>query len=277
MGAAVSLAQPLRQGTAELRFARRAGGTVLVSSRVTAPMAIVRPFPLEDGRQLVQLVTLGPGFCGGDRITLHVIAEDDADVVVTTSAATRVLSMRPGQRAEQQVRITAARGATIQYYPLPTIPFPASEFVQSIAIDADGAARVGVLETFAMGRVARDEYLQFRAISNRTSMTVDGSAAYLDATELRPGEAPLTGVGVLAGRRYVASGFWHGVTLADTPREGACTEDLLIALAQSRPGLCIVRALANDAVALKTALHDATARVAAAWGHRPLLLDRFHC
>src|SRR3954463_2735929 len=102
----------------ELTFARRRGHTVLARSRVMAPMTLVRPFPLAGGAQLVQLITLGPGFCGGDRVQLRITAEAGANVVVTTTAATRVLSMHDGVHAEQHVEIVAEAGATIQYYPL---------------------------------------------------------------------------------------------------------------------------------------------------------------
>jgi urease accessory protein len=240
-------------------------------------MTLVRPFPLADGRQLVQLITLGPGFCGGDRIDLRITAEAGADVVVTTTAATRVLSMRPEQQAAQHVELIAAAGATLQYYPLVTIPFPDSAFSQTVRIDADAGARVGVLETWALGRTARAEYLQFRSLANRTMLHVDGVCVYADATQLHPREHDLTGVGLLAGRRYLASGVWCGATIADVPRDGACRDDLLMAFAPSRPGVTYLRALASDASALEAALREATTRIAAAWQQEPVSLDRFHC
>ena len=52
--------------SSELTFAYRGGRTVLDRSRVEAPTALIRPFALADGRQLVQLNTLGPGLCGGN-------------------------------------------------------------------------------------------------------------------------------------------------------------------------------------------------------------------
>ena len=266
-----------RHGRAELAFVRRGGRTVLARSRVTAPMTIIRPFAVAGGRQLVQLVTLGPGLCGGDRIDIHLTAEAGADVIVTTTAATRVLSMRPHQRAEQRVRIDAHAGATIAYYPLLTIPFPDSAFAQTVAVHAAADARVGVLETWAMGRIARDEYLRFRSLISRTTLHTDGVLAYADATELHPRETDLAGVGVLAHRRYLASGFWHGATVSAAPQDGAGSGDPLLAFAQSRPGLAYLRALGNDAPALQAALRHATAHVAEAWGQAPVSLARFTC
>ena len=108
-------------GGAALTFAVRAGRTVLVDSHVRAPVALVRPFPLADGGQLVQLITIGPGLCGGDRLLVHVAVETGARVVLTTPAATRVLSMDAGQHAEQDVELVVAAGATLEYYPAITI------------------------------------------------------------------------------------------------------------------------------------------------------------
>jgi urease accessory protein len=265
---------PASAGTA-LVFARRGARTVLAHSRVCAPMTLIRPFPLASGRLIVQLITLGPGLCGGDQIEVDIVAEHGADVVVTTTAATRVLSMQPGLHAEQRVRITADEGATVQYYPLVTIPFPESAFTQAINVHAASRSRVGVLETWAMGRTARGEYLRFRSLSSRTNLLVDGTLCYADATELQPGEPSLAGAGVLAGRRYVASGVWYGATLAQTAQDGAHTGDVLVALAQARPDIVFLRALASDAPALEAALRDATDRVAAAWQSEPVVLDRF--
>ena len=264
-------------GRAELVFARRDGRTTLTHSLVTAPMTLIRTFPLPDGRQLVPLITLGPGLCGGDVVRLRIVAEEGAGVVVTTTAATRVLSMEPGAHAEQHVEIEAAPGARIEYYPAVTIPFPGGALVQTVRVRAAPGARVGVMETWALGRTARGEYLDFRSLSNRTTLHVDGRLAYADATELNPETHPLAGAGILAGRRYLATGFWYGATLADEPQDGASGGDLLIAAGQSRPDVAFVRALASDAPALDARLGRLTARIAAAWGQDPVPLDRFRC
>ena len=47
-------------GCADLVFARRGARTVLAHSRLEAPMTVIRPFELPDGRLVVQLITLGP-------------------------------------------------------------------------------------------------------------------------------------------------------------------------------------------------------------------------
>jgi urease accessory protein UreH len=128
-----------------------------------------------------------------------------------------------------------------------------------------------------MGRTSRDEYLQFRRLSSRTSLYVDGTIAYADAIELCPGRDSVAGAAMMAGRRYIASGFWYGATLPPSADAAADAADLVVALGQSRPGLAFLRAIGSDGPALDKALRAATDRVAAAWNHAPVTLDRFRC
>jgi urease accessory protein len=264
-------------GRASLIFARHGPRTVLIESRVAAPLALVRPFELPGGRLVVQMVTLGPGLCSGDLIDLEVIVQDDAEVLLTTTAATRIMSMDPGQQAEQRIRFRADRGSSLEYYPAPAIPFPGSAFVQTLSIEAHPTARVGVVESWALGRSARAEYLQFRSLSSQTRLAVAGTLAYADALALEPARHDLAGVGVLDGRHYLAAGFFLGVDSIPDGAPAPSTNRVDVALALTRPGLAYLRALADDAPSLDAAIQGSLERVARAWGQPLTALDRFHC
>jgi urease accessory protein len=271
------------RGYAGLVFERRASRTVLAHSRVEAPMTVIRPFELPDGRLVVQLISLGPGLCGGDAMHVEITAGDGAHVVVTTTAATRVMTMGPGEHAEQHVRLEAGQDASLEYYPAVTIPFPGSALVQTVRATAVPSARVGVIEAWALGRTARDEYLQFRSLSSRTTLHAGGALAYADAMQIDPASTDATNAGILARRRYVASGFWYGARLpagsandgeyTDPPSEGGT----LVAFAQSTPDLVYLRALGDDAPAVDAVLRRSVERVSDGWGLPAVHLNRFHC
>ena len=90
-------------------------------------MTVVRPFELADGRLMIQLITLGPGLCGGDAVSIDVRADDGARVVVTTTAAsTRSCRWRPGRRPSSMSTLRAGHGAALEYYPLSRSLFPAA-------------------------------------------------------------------------------------------------------------------------------------------------------
>jgi urease accessory protein len=265
------------RGCAELAFVRRGTRTVLAHSRIEAPMTVIRPFELRDGRVVVQLITLGPGLCGGDAVRVEVTAEDGARVIVTTTAATRVMTMERGQHAEQHVLLRAGHDASLEYYPAVTIPFPGSALRQTVRVVAAPTARVGVIETWAMGRAARDEYLQFSALSSRTTLHVDEALVYADAMQLEPGVTDAANAGVLAGRRYVTAGFWHGVQL---PAERAAEPDpgrALVSFEQSTHDVAYLRALGDDESALDAALRRSVELVSKAWDLPAVHMDRFRC
>ncbi len=265
------------RGCADLVFARRGSRTVLARSRVEAPMTVIRPFELPDGRLVVQLITLGPGLCGGDAIHIDVTVEDGARVVVTTTAATRVMTMEPGQHAEQHVLLRAERGASVEDYPAVTIPFPGSALTQTVRVLAAPTARVAVIETWAMGRSARDEYLQFRSLSSRTTLHVDEVLTYADAMQLEPGGTDAANVGVLAGRRYVAAGFWYGPPVPPEAGTAPAADGMLVAFAQSTPDVAYLRALGDDGPELDAVLRRSVERVAESWGLPAVHMDRFRC
>jgi urease accessory protein len=277
-------AQQVR-GCAELRFTRRGSRTVLAHSRIEAPMTVIRPFALPDGRLVVQLITLGPGLCGGDAMRIAVTAEDGARVIVTSTAATRVMTMEPGEHAEQHVVLRAEHDASLEYYPAVTIPFPGSALAQTVHVTAAPTSRIAVIETWAMGRAARGEYLQFRSLSSRTTLSVDGKLTYADAMHLEPGATDVANAGVMAGRAYVAAGFWHGATVeADATawpegRRGVepVTGGTLTAFAQSTPDVAYLRVLGDDGPGVDAVLRRSVERVSASWGLPGVHMDRFRC
>lgn len=273
----ISASAPRVRGCAELRFARRGARTVLAHSRIEAPMTVIRPFELPDGRLVVQLITLGPGLCGGDAMHIAVAAEDGARLVITTTAATRVMTMEPGECAEQHVVLQAGPDASIEYYPAVTIPFPGSALVQTVQVTAVPTSRIAVIETWAMGRAARGEYLRFRSLSSRTTLSVNDRLTYADAMHLEPGAADVANVGVLAGRAYVAAGFWHGATVEADAAVEPVTGGTLVAFAQSTPDIAYLRALGEDGPALDAILRRAVEQVSAGWRVPAVHMDRFRC
>ena len=274
--ARTALARSPVRGLLELVFAPGHGGTVLAHAHVTAPLKVVRPFALGGGRSLVQILTLGPGLCAGDRCVIDVTVQPGARAVVIMQSAARLLGMAEGDVATQCVRLTVKAGGQLEYYPGLTIPFADSSFVQRVDAHVETGARLGILESWSTGRTGRGEHLRFRRISSRTTVAAGGVPAYADALELEPAAAHVSGTGVLENYHYVAAGFWYGAALEPGPC-GCRPDGVLTAMGQSTPDQVYLRALAMDGYALGETLQAAVARVDAAWGFEPIPLRRFTC
>ena len=261
------------RGALNLVFAARDDRTILSQTAVAAPLKIVRPFALEDGRVLVQMLALGPGLCGGDSCSIDVTVQAGARAVLVAQSATRLMGMANDEPARQTVRLRVQAGGHLEYYPGLMIPFPDSSFVQRVDVDLEPGARLGFLDTWAMGRTLRHEYLRFRRLSSRTSVHLSGDPVYLDGIDLEPTAANLSGTGVLDGHRYIASGYWYGVAgePGDAPRCGG----VLMALGRSGSEQMYVRALASDGFQLGESLQVAMRVVHADWRVQPIPLQRF--
>lgn len=261
------------QGRLELVFAPGFGGTSLAHAHSSAPLKIVRPFPLGRGRALVQILTLGPGFCGGDHYALDITVEPGARAVVIMQAAARILGMTADAEATQSVNLTVHSGGQLEYYPGLTIPFADSSFVQRIHVAAAADARVGILEHWSMGRSSRGEHLRFRRLSSRTTVVMDGAPVYADAIELEPSLTNVAATGMLENYRYTASGFWLGASpdFADMNP----VERTLMAFGHTAPDQVYLRALAMDGYAMAGVLQSAVDRINAAWELEAIPLRRF--
>jgi len=265
---------PALTGSLRLRFTASHDRTVLSHSDVVAPLKIVRPFHLEDGRLLVQVLSLGPGLCGGDTCNVDVTVEAGARVVLVAQSATRVLASRADQTpARQEVRLTVRSGAQLEYYPGLVIPFPDSALEQRLEIALEADARVGVIESFAMGRTGRGEYLRFRRLLSRTIVTCDGAPLYRDGIDLQPQSANVAGMGVLEGYRYVASGYFRGAHAA--PAQDERVDGLLAAVGEAGPDQVYVRTLAADGCQLAECLQKTLRTLQAQWGLLPIPPQRF--
>jgi urease accessory protein len=175
--------------------------------------------------------------------------------------------------ASQTVSLRVRAGGQLEYFPGLTIPFPETRFVQHVTVNADPDARVGVVESWAMGRLRCGEYLRFRRLRSETRLAVAGVPVYADVIDLEPGAVNLAAAGILDGRRYLASGFWYGATV---PPDGAAVDGpVLMAFGQASPHQVYLRALANDGFELGEALRRAIEIVQASWRQRPIPVRRF--
>lgn len=265
------------QGVLRLVFRARGGATYLAEQFVRAPFRIVRPFALDDGSGLLQLTHVAPGMIGGDAYRLDVIVEPGARVVLIGAAATKVHRMPVPGAAVQTVTCTVMAGGALEYYPGLVIPFPDSEFVQTVDVTLAPEARFGMLELWAMGRIERGEYLAFRRLSSRARVVLDGRPCYLDALELRPDRSHPAGWGVLEGHRYVATGYWLWDAAGDAaePAADIARPDLLLVSGVPAAGRLYVRGLARDGLALGAALSAFLSRQRAVWGLSPIAFERY--
>ncbi len=192
------------QGNLQLEFDYRNGKTILSRSLMQVPLKIQRPF-YPEGKSVchgVMLHTAG-GIVGGDRLSSQVRLHPNAQVLLTTAAATKVYGSN--QESIQTVHIQVAENAGLEWLPQETIIFDGARYRQSMRVELDlGATWLG-WDITRLGRSARGE--QFLSGEWRSHLEVwqAGRLLWIDPQWLLGGSEMLQSAHGLAGCAVVGS------------------------------------------------------------------------
>jgi urease accessory protein len=203
----------------------------------------------------VYLVNPSGGLAGGDRLELSARVAAGGRLIVSTASAERVYrSCGPDTRVD--CRLTAGPGATLEWLPQQTILYEASRYRRNVAIEADPSARVTVLETFTLGRIARGERLEDVVMRDDWRVRRAGRLLFAEALRVvgpasRLFERAAIGAGALAAATLV-----HVApdATSELERIRACLGNSVPCGASALDGLVVARWLAPQPMTLLAAL-----------------------
>jgi len=242
-----------------------------VRTLARAPLRCLRAFPLAGGERLAQLLHVGPGVMAGDRLELVVDVAAGARALLVAQSAAKLHAMPEGTDAHQTVVARVGAGASLEYHPGLTIPFAGAAFSQRIEVDLEPGARFVMLERWSAGRIARGERHAYRRVASGLRVRRSGRLVYADALVLDPEEA--SGPAVFDDHAYLASAVRIGGREAPEPILDAANG---VDAARYRSGdVSVLRALANDGVALSATLQRTWLTWRVADGLAPVRLERF--
>jgi len=205
-----------QDGLLSLQFRRRGARTEVGRQETRAPLKVLRPFWLDDGRAVLQIIGVGPGVLAGDHYTLNVHMEEGARVILLNQAATKIHSMPDGGSASLQASFSLEDGAELEYYPGLNIPYPDAEFEQHLKVSLAKTSRFATLERWSCGRAG--EHKQYRRMRSWLKVQRVNRPLYADLTELVGRDLQPEGddLAVLERRRQLASGmsWWPGDSMA---------------------------------------------------------------
>lgn len=204
------------QGHLGMRFTRRSDKTILSRSQVQAPLKVQRPFYPEgdDVCHSVMLHTAG-GIVGGDRLSLRIQLEAEAQALVTTAAATKVYRSS-GLEAQQITQIQVAPRACLEWLPQETIVFDGACYQQQLKVELAPEATWLGWEITRLGRSARGERFSLGEWRSRTEIWQDDRLIWIDPQYIQGGSDALTSLHGLAGYPVIASFVVVGQQISDT-------------------------------------------------------------
>lgn len=252
--------------------------TYLSSQSFAAPMHLSKPY--WDGSALIiNAVNPTAGFFGDDEIDIQLDVLSGARAVFTSPSATLVHQTRDHlapTRLCQSIKV--GRAAWLDYCPEPTIPHAGSRFIQNTTIDIAAGGELFFQESWAPGRVARNEVFSFTSIHCSMELRQDGSLQLLERYVLRGGDESLQplkaeypasyhSMAVVVSERIADKrSFLHAVA-ANTDKGCRCGGSFITA------DICVIKVIAHDSLALRGAHRSLRSLVYSALD-RPLPLLR---
>lgn len=202
------------QGCLQLKFAHCQGKTQLIHAQGQAPLKVQRPF-YPEGQGVCHGVVLhtAGGIVGGDRLSQFIKLEPNAQVLLTTAAASKLYRSK-GQVAQQNIVIQLDADACLEWLPQETIVFNGAIYRQDLRVElALGASWLG-WEITRFGRSARGEKFLQGEWRSHTEVWQQGRPLWIDRQWLPAGEETVSSPHGLAGKPVIASFAWVGLAVS---------------------------------------------------------------
>jgi urease accessory protein len=180
--------------------------TFLSESYQEPPLKVVRAFSLPDGTSLAHLHNVSGGLLGGDQFTQQINVGSNAQVLLTTTGATRVYRHRAEYPpTTQHTEIAVGKGALLEYLPDATIPFAGARYLQHTSIHLAENSGLFWWEILAPGREARGELFTYDQFEVRTRITALDRIIAAENLLLRPATHKVSSLARLGAYRYIAN------------------------------------------------------------------------
>jgi urease accessory protein len=236
-------------GSLFLRAGVRGDRTVLLESRGTYPLQVLRPHTEHAGGGLsLVILLLSGGLLDGDCVSIETVVERGARLALRTQAATQVHAGTSAQR----LRVTIAEDGWFSYVPHAMVPHAGADYHAVTNVCLAPRARALVADSLSPGRIQFGERFAYRQVRldldahcagalvarERIAIRPDATlrcaqwgnfshvaGAYL----LGPGDPPCLSAddGVRAGATELARGGWFVRALAE---RATAVDDLLAGL-----------------------------------------------
>lgn len=144
------------QAQLDLGFEHQHGKTVLAHRRHLGPLTVQRPFYPEGEVCHVYLLHPPGGVVAGDCLAITINAASNSAALVTTPAAGKFYRSE-GKQARQNVVLSVAAGASLEWLPQETIMYEGAQVAADMRLELAAGARFIGWEILALGRPAAQE------------------------------------------------------------------------------------------------------------------------
>jgi len=234
------------QAILELSLQKINGKTCLLPQQRLGPLTVQRPFYPEG--EVCHVYVLHPpgGVVGGDRLKLAINARAGSHGLITTPGASKFYRSA-GKTAQLHQQFNVAEDAILEFLPLESIYFPATELSSKISVNLQATSKFAAWEIHCFGLPVNNEDFKAGNVLLNTAVTVGGRLLLHDKLKIDSFE--LGRVSGLRGNRvygsFVVFSQMISASLLDTLRS-VQAERGIAGVSCVEPGLLVARYLGDS-------------------------------
>ena len=242
-----ALFTPSWHAALELGYARFGATTRPVMRRHLGPLRVQKHLYAE-GPEVCQHIIVHPpgGIAGGDRLDISANVERDAWAQLTSPGAAKWY--RANSPAYQQLEVTVADGATLEWLPQETIVFSAAQAELSTSIELQGDARLFYWDVVALGRPASGERFEHGHFQSQLNIRRDGQLLWHERQRIVGNDGLLDSPIGLDGQPVFATLLVTGEIDSELLERCRSLDHPVRGDLTQLPGLLVARCLASEAL-----------------------------
>ncbi|MET1250190.1 urease accessory protein UreD [Sporolactobacillus sp. STCC-11] len=170
----------VKRGELELFFEKKKNKTIASHVYFHGALKVIRPqYDRGSGRIKYILVNLGGGYLQGDQYTIRLSLKDNAEVHLTTQAATKIYKSERDS-VLQQIAIQMKNSSILEYIPNPIIPYKDSHYRQLQHIEMDHSSALFLSEILTSGYDPNNAKFSFKQVDLTTKVIYDNQLSVFD-------------------------------------------------------------------------------------------------
>jgi len=244
---APALFTPCWHAELELAYARFGDSTRPVQRRHKGPLRVQKHLYAE-GPEVCQHIIVHPpgGIAGGDRLEISAHVGPGAWAQLTSPGAAKWY--RATAPACQQLSLSVAAGATLEWLPQETIVFSAAQAELDTSIDLQGDGRLFYWDMVALGRPASGERFDLGHFQSRLDIRRDGQLLWHERQRIVGGDGLLDSPIGLGGDPVFATLLVTGEIDGELLEQCRSLSHAVRGDLTQLPGLVVARCLASEAL-----------------------------
>ncbi|MBS4208471.1 urease accessory protein UreD [Bacillus sp. FJAT-50079] len=197
----------MRKWTGELRLAveYKRGKTIPKDVYFQGAFKVMRPHYLDNSGQVTYfLINPGGGYVDGDTYRMQVIADEKAELLLTTQSAAKVYKT-PRIPVIQEMEFYLKKDSLLEYIPDPLIGYEDARYIQRNVVHMESGSTLIYCDILTPGWSPQGTLFSYEKLQLKNEIYLDNELVVFDHLKLEPSSQQIGAIGLMENYTHLGS------------------------------------------------------------------------